>query len=332
MTEVERHVSAETVRNGARLLRASSQVLTGGADGLHHTHSNGDETPAPEAASETTPLTAPAPAARARLQRQESSRAMRQGLTPNQVQEQLQTEGMEMLTRNAPWIILVCILSICLFIAIMVFFVQAILGLCFHHDKECDQPLKYYLIVTVLWSQIPGQIQKAILSAEASWQVKIGVALATAIPGWAIMGWGVYMVHTAETCHKTNPGLFFPTRRYIYFQLALAAFSFAVVVFFAFSARHIMLYVSSLMEGSGCAEAVKALPKIEAGAQELIAEDGEVTGCPICMETLSKGAVRTPCEHYFHEDCLATWCKNHLTCPMCREQVGDADDTKAGEP
>lgn len=47
--------------------------------------------------------------------------------------------------------------------------------------------------------------------------------------------------------------------------------------------------------------------------------------CPICQDELAiKTIVETPCNHFFHRECLEGWLANDQhTCPMCRENFGD---------
>merc|ERR1712085_10971 len=71
----------------------------------------------------------------------------------------------------------------------------------------------------------------------------------------------------------------------------------------------------------------------------------EIDVCPICSvsfeekpqstwgnplqeeaETAKGVVVKTPCGHYYHQYCLAEWCKVHVRCPFCREPVA------AGQP
>jgi hypothetical protein len=45
--------------------------------------------------------------------------------------------------------------------------------------------------------------------------------------------------------------------------------------------------------------------------------------CPICLQDLtSKEEVRTtPCDHAFHTNCLDYWCRQNLSCPVCRSDL-----------
>eukprot|EP00210_Caulerpa_lentillifera_P004470 g4266.t1 len=52
---------------------------------------------------------------------------------------------------------------------------------------------------------------------------------------------------------------------------------------------------------------------------------GEVkeASCSICLENFEKGQLlrRLPCQHVYHEECIANWCKQKgkkTTCPVCK--------------
>lgn len=79
----------------------------------------------------------------------------------------------------------------------------------------------------------------------------------------------------------------------------------------------------------GCRNDVHKLQKVPPHSCELIdPEDGSMSLCSICSEALdgSEMVVKTLCSHFFHEDCLADWCSNHLNCPMCRRRISETDD------
>jgi len=323
--ELERHVSSASVRSGARLLRGTSQLFTGSADGNHHDH---ELAAAPAAPTENTPLTESSPPV---LIRQQSQVAMQTNLTQDQVQQRIITDATDVFTRNVKWIVLAAVTFFVLMITMIVVFVLALCAVINFHDKPCDQPLKYYAVVLVLWNQVPGQIQQCIANESWTWKGKMALLLVLAVPGWCIIGWGVYMITEIETCPKTNPGLYYPTRNFIFVQVFFAAIALVTTTCMALGARRLMVYAAHLMEGPSCSDAVHALPKIAGGAPELVADDGEVKACPICLDALSVDAVKTPCTHYFHEGCLANWCASHLDCPLCRQAVGEPDEKKGDD-
>ncbi|PFH62697.1 hypothetical protein XA68_12375 [Ophiocordyceps unilateralis] len=47
------------------------------------------------------------------------------------------------------------------------------------------------------------------------------------------------------------------------------------------------------------------------------------TECTICIEDMTIGdqAVVLPCKHWFHEECVVLWLKEHNTCPICRTPI-----------
>ena len=45
--------------------------------------------------------------------------------------------------------------------------------------------------------------------------------------------------------------------------------------------------------------------------------------CPVCQEELKVGteAVKLPCLHLYHQDCILPWLQKRNTCPMCRFEL-----------
>mmetsp|Transcript_36965 Transcript_36965/g.118553 ORF Transcript_36965/g.118553 Transcript_36965/m.118553 type:complete len:83 (+) Transcript_36965:1034-1282(+) len=42
-------------------------------------------------------------------------------------------------------------------------------------------------------------------------------------------------------------------------------------------------------------------------------------------------AVRLPCRHTFHEECLRAWLSKHNTCPTCRAKLPTTAEVAAAE-
>lgn len=56
----------------------------------------------------------------------------------------------------------------------------------------------------------------------------------------------------------------------------------------------------------------------------VLEEDMEGEMCPICYSDYkaTDNLIKIPkCNHEFHFDCLATWTKNHIVCPICRGNI-----------
>jgi len=49
--------------------------------------------------------------------------------------------------------------------------------------------------------------------------------------------------------------------------------------------------------------------------------------CAVCSDEfeLYSEALRMPCKHYFHHDCIHPWLKMHNTCPLCRHELPTLD-------
>jgi hypothetical protein len=269
------------------------------------------------------------------------------------VQQRLNEEITLFVANNARWIVLFAVCISALFVTMSVIFALALIAAIFHGDKPCDQPLKYYMFIVILWHQMPSKLAEYLSDRlNLNPGQKASLILALALPSWALLGWGIYMVRSAKTCPKTNPDLYYPTEHYIYAEVVLCIIAFVATICTLCGLRRFVLFMSSLIRRPGCVEAVQQLPKIEPGSPELIDEgDGEVRACSICLDalsaegimqrtpsTLSEGnqvsttnIVRTPCQHYFHEDCLVKWCKNHMDCPLCRKPIGEPDpDPESG--
>ncbi|KAG6038742.1 hypothetical protein E4U41_003769 [Claviceps citrina] len=56
--------------------------------------------------------------------------------------------------------------------------------------------------------------------------------------------------------------------------------------------------------------------------QQMLEPEGQVE-CSICIDDMEVGqtAVFLRCKHWFHEDCVVLWLKEHNTCPVCRTPI-----------
>ena len=43
--------------------------------------------------------------------------------------------------------------------------------------------------------------------------------------------------------------------------------------------------------------------------------------CPICLNELSKNAIKLSCGHFFHLNCINNWKKINNVCPICRMRI-----------
>jgi hypothetical protein len=91
--------------------------------------------------------------------------------------------------------------------------------------------------------------------------------------------------------------------------------------------------ITSLMEANPPSNA--APPATDEGLKNLTRKpvDKEMLGadakaeCTICIDEMKLGetVIYLPCKHWFHEDCVVLWLKEHNTCPICRTPIEKND-------
>lgn len=70
---------------------------------------------------------------------------------------------------------------------------------------------------------------------------------------------------------------------------------------------------------------MKSLPIVKLTADDL----NEEQDCAVCKDEFNEGdeAMKMPCKHIFHPDCIKPWLELHNSCPVCRFELktDDAD-------
>lgn len=75
---------------------------------------------------------------------------------------------------------------------------------------------------------------------------------------------------------------------------------------------------------------LRTLPRIKVSANDI--EKNESNECSICLDELILGqpALRIPCGHLYHEDCVNDWLKKSNECPVCRFELPTDDAAYEG--
>mmetsp|Transcript_17475 Transcript_17475/g.25673 ORF Transcript_17475/g.25673 Transcript_17475/m.25673 type:complete len:419 (+) Transcript_17475:260-1516(+) len=89
------------------------------------------------------------------------------------------------------------------------------------------------------------------------------------------------------------------------------------------------------LRGLNTSEPAPAPRRLLDRLEEFALEPAQVqasSSCVICMEDWSVGdkAVRLPCNHLFHKDCVVTWLSSRNSCPMCRKKLQRVTQRGAG--
>lgn len=227
-------------------------------------------------------------------------------------------------------VVFMCVLFLFLFVFtwLMVCAINAVMD---HYKLPCDQPLQYYMLTSIVVGQVTPPLIKFLQQrVPGNARAITALSVAGSVPGWIVIGWGIYMIRACHTCQETNPLLYYPTRNFIYGQVILFLLT---TVFFSVGFMGVLALVNRIPDSNrpGCAAAVRKLPKVSLYSTELIDEDDdESKECTICWEryrSSEKAVVRTPCNHLFHEECLAQWCTNHTDCPLCRAPIGEDESS-----
>ncbi|KAF4420908.1 putative RING finger protein [Colletotrichum fructicola] len=95
--------------------------------------------------------------------------------------------------------------------------------------------------------------------------------------------------------------------------------------------------ISTLMEQNPQSNAAPpatedALSKLERKKvdEKMLGPEGKAE-CTICIDDFSLGddATVLPCKHWFHDQCVVMWLKEHNTCPICRTPIEESSSNNA---
>jgi len=208
-------------------------------------------------------------------------------------------------------------------------------------DKPCDQPLSRWLIVTFVvfpvrfmldvirrclyWTFSEESIPRCFSAVMMAWQI-LGNPLLLCLGFW-------WLLH-CNTCQKTNPILHkFVQLFYVYQVIVWIGSLFIICVL-----NSLLLWIqhTGLLDsgpGQHAAAGPGVINKIETVtfSPNLFGtgpgDDRQPAECCVCHGFFDavQPIKRTPCGHFFHEECLGTWLgKFAKSCPLCRTNLEDA--------
>lgn len=193
-----------------------------------------------------------------------------------------------------------------------------------NRGKPCDQPLAMWLLVTLVMP---------LLSCVAQYFTVEGSRFLLEVSQLPVLISGIVPFYHVKTCQASNPVLYAFVKNYLLFlsvNWALRVILPLVIVFVAIYGMRSGWFDE--VRGA-CPETIKNLETV-AYDPSLFAEEGRsddnrpAPECCCCTEAFGedKNIKRTPCQHYFHEECLAQWLKVSTTCPLCRNDLQEMYD------
>lgn len=226
------------------------------------------------------------------------------------------------LLERAPVIIFLLGLAFLIYIVVgLYFYVTGWRVWLAHKDKPCDKPLALWLVCTLV---------APLLNAVAECLPRGPKVAIRSVP-WALLGMGVAWFLMAKTCAKTNPVLYTFVKHYLIF-LSISSLCWVVVPVVI-----VGLILYGMMHGwfdevnGASPDTVKMIETVQFDpalfAEEGNAEDSRpLADCCCCSDAFGpdKEIKKTPCGHYFHEECLGRWLRVSTTCPICRKDLEEA--------
>lgn len=232
---------------------------------------------------------------------------------------------------------LLCCLCLFMLAMLVVGFVMYVKGwsILSNFNKPCDQPLKWWLLVMLLFPIMHCQC--------SDWmrrKVQLFYTPCLFLPG-------AWFVHSCKTCSETAPELYQFCRSILAYMIC----AWGLLMFMYFGLVSLLFWLRSnnllyLRPGPAMAakpglikdiETVEYSPKLFHAATDN-GDDAQPPECSICQEDFAPNGAeqarvikRTPCGHLFHEDCLGSWLGGFAkTCPLCRTDLEQALAEEAG--
>mmetsp|Transcript_112800 Transcript_112800/g.221158 ORF Transcript_112800/g.221158 Transcript_112800/m.221158 type:complete len:353 (+) Transcript_112800:165-1223(+) len=204
-------------------------------------------------------------------------------------------------------------------------------------NRPCDQDLAFWLLMRNMISVLaprmpsPGELDEQLAERQriaARWAAVIAC-------GWLVVGFA--WTRLCRTCQQSNPELYDWVRFLTVFGLVLNFLTifFPLLILLAARAYHGLVSRGWIKSPNAANDrAIDQMREVkfdpEVFSPDAVVVDGRApppSECCCCMDEFSAchGIVCTPCDHYFHRECLKEWLALSKTCPLCRSNL-DIDD------
>eukprot|EP00928_Gymnodinium_smaydae_P053354 TRINITY_DN37364_c0_g1_i1.p1 TRINITY_DN37364_c0_g1~~TRINITY_DN37364_c0_g1_i1.p1 ORF type:complete len:309 (-),score=50.67 TRINITY_DN37364_c0_g1_i1:13-939(-) len=231
-------------------------------------------------------------------------------------------------------LLLLCLLFVAVFVWVTcycVFFIKAWIVLFHTWGKSCDRPLHFWLVMTValpiLGSCCNRDSGRQRLQILNRFFVVANIVL------------GLVWISQVKTCPETDPELYYFAKVYAIFLASTWAATVVVPVILIIVVNIGIRYGWLTSRKGAKPETINRIETVAYDADLFAAEDDPndsrpAPECCCCCEAFdsTKTIKRTPCKHYFHEDCLSQWLKLATTCPICRSDLDEALHDSGAKP
>eukprot|EP00927_Polykrikos_kofoidii_P072193 TRINITY_DN68338_c0_g1_i1.p1 TRINITY_DN68338_c0_g1~~TRINITY_DN68338_c0_g1_i1.p1 ORF type:complete len:296 (-),score=13.12 TRINITY_DN68338_c0_g1_i1:41-928(-) len=193
-----------------------------------------------------------------------------------------------------------------------------------HTKKSCDSPLATWLFITQLFPAVQRNISVLVHFAKC---VNMKAYIVNTLRLF-LLTFGAVCVYTSKSCSSTNPPLYKFCTLYMALQcvgfvchIALPRIAVALVLY---GLRHDWFPINT----GASRDTIKKIATVQIpGSIDPGCDDADwPEECCCCWECWDGGRAikKTPCGHYFHEDCLGKWLHYSTTCPLCRADLEEA--------